>query len=142
MVLITMTWYDTAQLSRIQDAKERKDWFTAIVLSATQIERHGYLVILEYLESFKINPRLIDTTFERIYLRQIAKYLQILEKIDKHEYKAIVRINTERNKFIHRKKEEEFKRGIEAEELYSKLVDEAIRILIEKLNCKRLYVRK
>jgi hypothetical protein len=63
-------------------------------------------------------------------------------KIDKDEYNAILKINTERNNFIHRRKGEGFKRGKEAEKLYSRLVDEAIQILIEKLNVKRLYISK
>jgi hypothetical protein len=71
---VKTAYYDTAQLSKIHDAKERKDWFTAIVVSATQIERHGYLEVVEYLESFKIYFRLIKKTFERVYLRQIAEY--------------------------------------------------------------------
>ena len=137
-----MVWYDTAQLQKIDDARDEGDWFTAIVLSATQIERHGYLEVVEYLESFKIDSRFIKKTFERVYLRQIAEYLLILEKIEKEEYNAILKINTERNKFIHRRKEEEFKRGKEAEKLYSRLVDEALQILIEKLNVKRLYISK
>ena len=137
-----MAWYDTAQLSKIQNAKEREDWFTAIVLSATQIERHGYLEVVEYLESFEVDSKLIEKTFERVYLRQIAEYLLILDKIDKNEYNAILKINTERNNFIHRRKEEEFKRGKEGKKLYSKLIDEAIRILIEKLNVKRLLISK
>lgn len=37
-----MAWYDDAQLSKIDKAREESDWFTAIVLSANQLERHGY----------------------------------------------------------------------------------------------------
>lgn len=77
-----------------------------------------------------------------MYLIQIAEYLLILGKIDKNEYKTIFKINSERNNFIHRRSARALKRGEEAERLYSQLVDEAQRILIEKLNVKRLYVSK
>ena len=137
-----MAWYDTAQISKLKKAREELDWFTAIVLSATQLERHGYLAIKEYLESLKVNSDLIDKLLNMKHLRQIAEYLLAIKKIEKEEYDTLIAINKERNNFIHRGEREKFKRGIEAQKVYGPLVDAAIRILEERLDAVRLRVSK
>jgi len=37
----------------LEKAKETTDWFSAIILTTTQLERYGYLKIKEYLERKK-----------------------------------------------------------------------------------------
>lgn len=137
-----MAWYDDAQLSKIDKAREESDWFTAIVLSATQLERHGYLALKEYLESLKLNPKLIEKLLNRKHLSQIAEYLKAIEKIDNVEYETIKTINEERNKFLHRRETKAYARGKEAKEKYEPLVNEAIRILKERFSVMRLYVSR
>ena len=141
-----MAWYDTAQIPVIEAAMERKDWFTAIVLTATQLERHGYLEVIEYLESLNANSDMVEEIFEKTSLTQIAKWLLAIKKIEKKEYKTIMKINDERNKFVHRREkvgeEEKFKRGAEGKKKYEPLVKEAIRILKEKFSVVRLAVGK
>ena len=137
-----MAWYDTAQISKLEKARNESDWFTAIVLSATQLERHGYLEIKEYLESLNVNSRLIDRLLEKTYLSQIAGYLLAIKKIDEKEYRTVMKINDARNKFLHRRKEEKFERGAKAKGEYEPLVNEAIRILKEKLSAVRLLVSR
>ena len=34
----------------LKDAKKNKDWFNAIIHSAIQLEKYGYILIREYLE--------------------------------------------------------------------------------------------
>lgn len=136
-----MAWYDTAQLSILEKAREESDWFTAIVLSATQLERHGYLATKEYLESLNVNSELTNKLLERRHLREIAEYLLAIGKIDNQEYNIIKRINEERNKFLHRR-DKRYARGEEAQKKYNPLVNEAIRILKEKLDVVRLMVSK
>jgi len=140
--MANMAWYDTAQIFKIKKAKEEKEWFTAVVLSATQLERHGYLKVKEYLESLSVKPDLIDKILEKIHLFEIAKYLLAVEKINDKEYNTLIAINQERNNFIHRREKEKFKRGSEAQEKYVPLIDEAIRILEENLNARRLCISK
>ncbi len=137
-----MAWYDTAQLQMIKDSRNKGDWFTAIVLSTTQLERHGSLEIRNYLEELKGKPKIIDYILKRLYLRQIAGYLLTLEKIEKKEYDTIMKLNDARNYFVHRQEKEEFKRGNEAKMKYTFLVNEAERILIEKLNVKKRFIYK
>jgi len=137
-----MVWYDTAQLQKIDDARDEGDWFTAIVLSTTQLERHGSLEIRNYLEELKVKPLIIEYILKRLYLRQIAGYLLTLEKIEKKEHDTIIKLNDERNYFVHRQEKEEFKHSKEAKMKYISLVNEAERILKEKLNVKKLFISK
>ena len=140
--MVKMAWYDTAQILALKHAIRKKDWFTAIVLSATQIERHGYLEIKAFLKSMNIDSDLVDKILKKTYLSQIAGYLLTIKRIDKNEYTAIMEINKARNKFVHRREKEEFERGAEAKKKYEPLVNEAIRILREKLNAERLFIMK
>jgi len=140
--MVNYAWYDTAQLLKIEKAKKESDWFTAIVLSAVQLERHGCLEIKEYLENLNVKSELIDRILKRKYLYEIAEYLMVIGKIDSEECKTIKTVNEERNNFIHRRGEERFKRGLEAKDKYAPLIDDAIRILKEKLNVLRIFIGK
>ncbi len=126
----------------IQRALDKPDWFQAVVFSAIQLERHGYLAIKEYFESLNVDAKLIDKILERIHLFQIAEYLLAIGKINSEEYRAIIDINKERNKFMHRRETKRFARGKYADNKYKPLVNEAIRILKEKFNVVRLHVSR
>jgi len=138
--MVRFVWYDTAQLPKIRKAAERNEWFTAIVLSATQLERHSYWIIREYLEYRRIESRLVDLLIEPLHLFQFAECLLAMKAIDERECQTIKEINKARNFFIHRRMREKFKRGREAREAYSSLVDAAIKILEEKLQAKTAMV--
>lgn len=144
--MVHVAWMDTAQLAALERAIEEEDWFTAIVLSATQLERHGYLEIRWHLESLKIDSGLLDILLGRMYLLQIAHCLLALKTIDKIEKKIIEKINGARNEFVHRReetaKDEKISRGAEAKRRYKPLAKEAIRILRKKLPSKRLQIMK
>ena len=135
-----IVWYDTAQLAKLQKAIEDEDWFTSIVLSAVQLERHGYLEMMEHFEKLGLRPQIVKNLMNNMNLRAISGFLLLSGIIDTNELEAILDINNERNKFVHRKKKERFKRGREAQEQYASLAKEAIRILTEKLNAKRLLI--
>jgi len=135
-----MAWYDTAQLAVLEKAKDDLDWFTAVVLSSIQLERHGYLMIKEHLESLEVDFR--KDILEKLSLSQIALFLLAIRKIDSNEYGTIMEINSERNKFMHRREAKRYARGAKARKKYDPLIEEAIRILKEKFNVMRLYVSK
>lgn len=135
-----MVWYDTAQLAKLQKAVEDEDWFASIVLSAVQLERHGYLEMMEHFEKLGLRSQIVKNLIDHQNLRAIGGFLLLLGIIDTEELATILVINNERNKFVHRKKKERFKRGREAQEQYGSLAKEAMRILTEKLNAKRLLV--
>lgn len=137
-----MAWYDTAQLSILESAKEDSDWFTAIVLFATQLERHGYLEFKEYLEKANLNSTLVKKLLYMKHLRQIADYLLAIGKINDDERRTIESINGERNIFLHRMETKRYARGREASKKSTPLVNEAMRILKERFNVVRLRVMK
>jgi len=137
-----IAFYDTAQLNIIQSAIEESDFFTAVVLTAIQLERHGYLAIKEYLESLNVNSDLISKLLDRKHLSQIADYLLATDKISKKEHAIIKTINEERNKFLHRRERKEYLRGTEAQNKYTPLVNSAMQILKEKLDAIRAFVSR
>ena len=120
----------------IQRALDKPDWFQAVVFSAIQLERHGYLTIKEYLESLDVNAKLIEKLLERKHLYQIAEYLLTIGKIRNKELRTIKAINQERNNFMHRREVKQFAHGEQAKIKYLPLVNQAIRILREKLNAE------
>ncbi len=140
--MVQMAWYDTAQILALEHAVRKEDWFTAIVLSATQLERHGYLEIKDYLNSLRVDSDLIARILRKVSLSQVADYLSTVKKINKKEYKTMMKINDERIRFLHRREKEKIKRGTEAKRKYCPLVNEAIRILRERLNAERLFIMK
>lgn len=132
--------YTRAKLRKIKEAIKENDWFTAIVLSASELERFGSEEIQDYLESKKVNPEFTNKILESFYLRNIAECLFVLKIIDEREKKKIMDINTHRNKFIHRRKKTKFPLGKKARETYEPLANEALRILKEKLDVARLVI--
>lgn len=138
--MVDIVFYDKAQLKKIEEAIDKRDWFTAIVLSATQIERHGSRKIKQHLTEHEIKPELCDALLEMLYLMDIAKALKIIDIITPKEYKRILELNTERKSFIHQREHKTFKKGKEAEEKYKPLIIDAIKILREKLDVVHIAV--
>ena len=124
----------------LEEAKKTKDWFNAIIHSAIQLEKFGYIAIGEYLESKLVEPKILDKLLEGIRLIEIADYLVLMDVIDKQECKIIRKISEERNKFVHRKKGSNYFIGTRANVEYEPLVEAAIRILKEKLNAEKIVV--
>lgn len=54
-----IAWY-TGAIPKIEEARDKQEWFSAIVLSAIQLERHGYIKIKKHLESLKLKYRKSD----------------------------------------------------------------------------------
>lgn len=139
--MVRMAW-DIGPIPIMEKARDDSDWFKAITFSAIQLERHGYFAIKEYFESLNVDVKLIDKILKRIHLFQIAEYLLAIGKIDSEEYQAIININEERNKFMHRRETKRFASAIDADVKYKPLVNEAIKILKEKFSVVRLHVSK
>lgn len=125
-----------------EEAKQSHEWFKAIVLTTTQLERHGYIALRDYLNSQKVNPKLIDRMLDNMRLRDIAECLEIIGKIERREYKKILELNEVRNKFIHRKKGYNYLIGTRANAEYEPLVNEAIRILEEKIFVPTIFIAR
>jgi hypothetical protein len=132
--------YNKAQLETIEKARAEHNWFTAIVLSAVQLEHNGCLKIKEYLLSLHAEPKIVDSVLEKFDFRDTIRCLKAMGIIDTKEEKKMQEINTERNHFVHRSTKEKFKRGKEADLKYDPLVVEAVRILKEKLDVMRIAV--
>ena len=132
--------YNKAQLETIEKARAEHNWFTAIVLSAVQLEHNGCLKIKEYLLSLHAEPKIVDSVLEKFDFRDTLRCLKALGVINAKEEKKMQEINTERNHFVHRSTKEKFKRGKEADLKYDPLVVEAVRILKEKLDVMRIAV--
>jgi len=113
-------WY-TSAISRIEKARDKQEWFNAIVLSAVQLERHGYLKIMKHLESTKVNYRKGD--LEKLSLPEIALFLLALKNIEADDYNKMLDINRVRNKFIHRRETYKFSVGTKAKDEYEPLVN-------------------
>lgn len=126
----------------LNEAKNTKNWFKAMVYSAIYLEKYGYLSVKNNLESLNVNPKLCEKILYRISLRRINDYLLSGDIITKQEFDTIETINNERNKFVHRKEGVKYLIGTKATQTYEPLVKEAIRILNEKLNVKKLFVYK
>ena len=123
---------------KLEEAKKTKEWFNAIIHSAIQLEKFGYIALREYLELKQVDPKISDKLLEGINLREIADYLLLLNVIDKQELKIIQKIGEERNKFVHRKTGADYFVGTRANVEYEPLVKAAIRILKEKLHAEKL----
>lgn len=134
MTSIPINTGPTNVLKALRDeAKENTDWFKAVVLTATQLERHGYIALKDYFISLKANPRLVDKMLNGVRFPDISEYIQIIGRIDSKEYKTLLKLNEVRNNFIHRKKGYNYFIGTKANREYEPLVNESIRILEEKL---------
>ena len=125
---------------RLEKAKNTKEWFNAIIHSAIQLEKFGYIAIRDYLESKQVDTEISDKLLERINLREIADYLLLMNVIDKQEHKIIKKIGEERNKFVHRKTGSNYFVETRANVEYEPLVKATIRILKEKLHAEKIAV--
>jgi len=134
-----IAWY-TGAIPKIEEARDKQEWFNAIVLSAIQLERHGYIKLKKHLQSAKMSYRKRD--LENLSLPEIALFLLALAKIDANDYNRMIEINRVRNKFIHRRETYKFSVGTKAKDEYEPLVNEAIRILKEKLGAVRVLFSK
>jgi len=77
-----------------------------------------------------------------IRLKGIAEYLLVIEKIYSDEYRTIRTVNQERNNFICRREKKKIEREEKARKKYGHLLNEAIRVLKEKLNVVRVRKKK
>ena len=133
--MMPIAWY-TGAIPKIEEARDKQEWFNAIVLSAIQLERHGYLQIKKHLRSLKLKYRKGD--LERLSFPEIALFLLALKKIEANDYEKMLAINRVRNIFIHRREIYKFSVGTKAKAEYEPLVNEAIRILKERLGAVRV----
>ena len=119
----------------IERARDNLDWFQAVVFSAIQLERFGYFAIKDHLKSLKIDSdkNIVKSFLDHLYLPQIALFLLGINKLTFEEYKTMIQINTERNNFMHRREVKHFAHGQQAKEKYTPLVNEAMKVLKEKL---------
>jgi len=131
-----IAWY-TGAIPKIEEARDKQEWFNAIVLSAIQLERHGYFKIKKHFESLELKYRKDD--LGRLSLPGIALFLLALKKIEANDYEKMIEVNRVRNKFIHRKETYEFLVGTKAKGEYEPLVNEAIRILKDKLGAIKVF---
>lgn len=125
-------------LQHIEDAMNRKDWFYAIVYSASIMERQCHIKIVDHLDDHKLNYN--KKTVGDLYLSQQALLLLTCGVIDQHDYDIITKVNQARNNFIHRKEGPKYFIGTRANNEYSPLVNEALQILKDKLSVTRVYV--
>jgi hypothetical protein len=119
-------------------AIKTKNWFNAVVFSAIQVERYGCDRVRLHLNSLKVEESLIEAMLDRVSLPTIAKYLKAIGDVDETEYKTIKKLNVARNNFVHRTAGSHYLVGTTANEIYEPIVKEAIRLLEEKLDARRL----
>lgn len=136
--------WNTGPIPVIEEAKNKSDWPQAIVLSAIHLERYGYFAVKEHLESLGINcnEKSLKEVMEYLHLNEIALFLLAVKRIDYNEFLKIRQINSIRNKFMHRRETYNYKIGTRAKREYEPLVNEAIRILKEKLNVVKVIIFK
>lgn len=132
-----LTW-ESNPLPTIERALDKSDWFQAVVFSAIQLERFGYSAILDFFESLKTSEKeALAHIIEPLHLTQIAKSLQAIGKISPRECKTIMKINDERNYFVHQRRIPKFAREREkAKAKYLPLVEKAMVILKDKLQAE------
>lgn len=134
--------YTRAKLEKIREAINYEDWFTAIVLSATELERFGCEAIQDYLINKSVGRKLAETIIKPMYLTNVVDCLIVMGVISEKERSKILEINEQRNNFIHRQRKAKFPYGKEARDKYEPLAKEAIRILKEKLNVVKGFVSR
>jgi hypothetical protein len=124
----------------IEQARDNANWFDSILLSSIQLERHGYFAIKKHLESLKLKVKKDD--LEKLHLVSIGLFLLALQKFDERDYADVCKINSVRNKMMHRRDAYKFSPtfGQKAKEEYEPLVNGAIRILEERLGVARFSV--
>ena len=121
--------YEESQILKIEYAEEKEDYFTALVLSLTHIERLGYSIIKKHLESKEVEPELIKKILNRIGIMKISGILITMGTFTKTEYKQINAIRIARNAFVHQKDDEPPEGVLISENKYTKLISNAKKIL-------------
>jgi hypothetical protein len=135
---VSPTWENT--IATINEAMNKPDWFYAIVFSAVQLERFGYIILKEAVESemkktldlSKLTKKQIKSIWEmlgKIHLPQVGVLLLAFGKIAYDEYTAILKINGFRNQFIHQRELKKYVTGEKAKKIYKPWIDRAIMIL-------------
>jgi len=132
--MIIIKGWTTVEFSKMEKAVRERDWLTAVLIAAIELERHGYLVMKDYLKSRNVHPKLIEQILQKTSLSQIAEYLSIVGKITYEEYDIIMKINDERNKLVHRREDIRYAYGKAAAEKIPPLIEQAIRILKQRLD--------
>lgn len=140
MPFVQYTRPSQAVLSQIEEAKNRKDWFFAVVFSAIHLERQAYFLVKDHMKSLKV--RFNAKSLEHLHLPQLALFLLALGKIDQAEYKTMQQINKVRNKFIHRKEHYKYKIGTAAKQEYGPLIEDVLSLLKGKLREDIVFVSK
>ena len=121
----------------IKEAKTN-GWFQAIVLAAVNLEHYGFLELKFHVNSLDLHYKAED--LDALHLRHIALMLYVTGKIEQQDYDIILRINSLRNKVMHRRMKRRTLIGKEADEQIQPLIEDTIRILQEKLNAVKLFV--
>lgn len=135
--MIVIKSWTTVEFGKIEKAVREEDWLTAVLVAAIQLERHGYLVLKDYLKSRNVHPKLIEQILQKTSLGQIVEHLSIIWRITYGEYDTIVKINNERNKLVHRRERVRYAYGKAAAEKIPPLIEQAIRILKQRLDAVR-----
>ena len=129
-----LRYYTRAKLQDIREASRKGDWFTAIVLSATEIERFGCERIEDYLTDKKVGRKLAETMIKPLYLTNVADCLLVMGIISEKERSKILEINDQRNNFIHRQRKAKFPYGEEARNRnlnISRITEQALQSIID-----------
>jgi hypothetical protein len=117
-----------AAIDRIEMAARAHEWFHAVVYTAAILERQCILRINEFLQTSGKNCQRAPW-----HLNQSALLLFALDLIEQRDYDLLLKLNKARNEFVHRGEHPKYKRGKEADEKYSILIEEALRIMTNPL---------
>jgi hypothetical protein len=139
--------YESDPIPAIQTAMRKPDWFQAIIISAVQLERFGYFMVKEHFRKLKLKDNkgkvvnvdkedVLLRFIDRLYLPEFGVFLLGIKKINFADYQSIILINDQRNQLMHHR-EKSNPIGKEVVEKYEHLVNEAIRILREKLDAEK-----
>jgi hypothetical protein len=128
--------WESDPIETIEQARDKPDWFQAIITSAVQLERFGYFAIGNKIESYLKEENktedglsLIYDSLDYLYLLKIGELLLQTEIISSEDNEVIVKLNGVRNSFVHQRYKKKFLSGKEAEVKYKNLVNDAIAIL-------------
>jgi len=140
--MIIIKGWTTAEFGKMEKAVREGDWLTAVLVAAIQLERHGYLVMKDYLKSRNVHPKLIEQILQKASLSQIADYLSIIGKITYEEHNIIMKINDERNNLVHRREHVRYAYGKAAAEKIPPLIEQSIWILKQRLDAVKLFPKQ
>ena len=135
--MVRMAW-DTGpipSLIRAMEEAKTKGWFEAVILSAANLEHYGYVELKKQLDSVDIEYG--EERLKRLQFIGIALLLYTTGKIEHRDYDTMCKVNSVRNKVMHRRKKRKTLYGKEADEEIKPLIEDSIRIL-KKLHAVRL----